>query len=252
MQGNKDKRANEISLHAHHWCPGKLGTEKRKTRAPWGRLLSLGTQRSRQTDFHAAFSVGIVSCPEGLPRDHLKAPASPSALARHTFTPAPRIGPTSLALVRKSAGSRFFPHRKNSSPPSCLSALAPDPTTPAGSEAQTPPLAHPAAPRGPRASAPHTFHTILQQTCHLSPDTSCQSRPSPSERSEAPIWIPFLSSSVTPLQTQVETLSSGKASSCPQQCHHLLESNGSLFPPNYVHLEPRNVTKFGKIVFALR
>ena len=38
------------------WCPGKLGTESGKTRAPWGRLLSLGTQRSRQTEFHAAFS----------------------------------------------------------------------------------------------------------------------------------------------------------------------------------------------------
>lgn len=174
MQGNKDKRANEISLHAHHWCPGKLGTEKRKTRAPWGRLLSLGTQRSRQTDFHAAFSVGIVSCPEGLPRDHLKAPASPSALARHTFTPAPRIGPTSLALVRKSAGSRFFPHRKNSSPPSCLSALAPDPTTPAGSEAQTPPLAHPATPGvlGPLPPTLSTPPSSRLATCLLTPPAS--------------------------------------------------------------------------------
>ena len=48
----------------------------------------VGTQQRRQTQIHAASHVDVLSCPEGLPRHQLKAPASPHPLplAAHTWT----------------------------------------------------------------------------------------------------------------------------------------------------------------------
>lgn len=97
----------------------------------------------------------------------------------------------SLGLVRWPTGACFLPHQKNGSPPSCRECSLLTPQLLQALLAQTPHLARPTLPPGPRASTPHVSHTTLQQTCHLVSDTSCQSRPSPFERLEAPSWAPL-------------------------------------------------------------
>ena len=71
--GGKGQRANEASPWVHHRHPDKPGTEFKKP----GPLFSLGMQQRRQTEFHAAFSMDVVSCLLGLPRDHPRAQLPP-------------------------------------------------------------------------------------------------------------------------------------------------------------------------------
>ena len=91
--GGKGQRANEASPWDHHRHPDKPGTEFKKP----GPLFSLGMQQRRQTEFHAAFSMDIISCLLGLPRDHPRAQLPPPPPACHVFPPTPRTGPV---LVR--------------------------------------------------------------------------------------------------------------------------------------------------------
>lgn len=110
---------------AHHQCPGKPGTEFKKS----GPLFSLGMQQRRPTEFHAASSADIISCLSGLPRDHPKAqlhlPPCMSCVSIHSQD-GPCVGEVAYLLpatssCRESAHCPWNPCW----PPHLLSSLIP-------------------------------------------------------------------------------------------------------------------------------
>lgn len=144
---------------AHHQCPGKPGTEFKKS----GPLFSLGTQQRRPTEFHAASSADIISCLSGLPRDHPKAqlhlPPCMSCVSTHSQD-RPCVGEVAYLLPATS---------------SCRES-AHCPGTPAGYH-----ICCPASSRGTQPSASHASHLSPTRPPTFPPDASSQLRPNISE-----------------------------------------------------------------------